>query len=166
MDTPNSLDSRVANVRDRTMLKRFPITLLLGVALLFSQGGVVLVAALCPHLRFVAPICHMTKMEPAMDHHGMNHDTPLLPATSGNVIGNGEQPCSHCVIHSRSNSNFAVVRTANIGKRPADLEMPRAVMALPGIAPVDLALLTPREHGPPGARSNRPKHVLISTFRI
>jgi hypothetical protein len=124
------------------MLKLYPITLLLGVTLLFGQGGVAFVAALCPHLSLAAPRCDMPEMQSAMDH--------------------SQEPCSHCVIHSRSNAKGELVRTAETVKRSADLEAPVRISFVP-IAPV--AVLTPREHGPPG-KASRPKHVLINTFRI
>lgn len=162
------------------MLKRFPI-LLLGFALLFSQGGVLLVAAVCPHLRLTAPICGMPKMQPAMDHSQMdhsqmdhhatdNHDTPAQASNANpndveGVIGHSEQTCSHCVIHSRSTSNVGLVRTANISKRSPDLEVPRSVSVALPMAATTVGALTPRDHGPPG-KASRPKHVLINTFRI
>jgi hypothetical protein len=146
------------------MLKLYPITLLLGVTLLFGQGGVAFVAALCPHLSLAAPRCDMPEMQSAMDHsqmahHDMNHGNPDLPAIAN---AQGQEPCSHCVIHSRSNAKGELVRTADTVKRSADLEAPVRISFVP-IAPV--AVLTPREHGPPG-KASRPKHVLINTFRI
>jgi hypothetical protein len=143
------------------MLKLFPITLLLGLALLFGQGGVVLVAAVCPYLSLPAAGCDMPEMtdHSQMAHHDVNHDNPDLPA-----IGNAQEqaPCTHCVIHSRSNSNGELVRTVETVKRSADLNVVVRV-SLPPIVPV--AVLTPREHGPPG-KASRPRHVLINTFRI
>jgi hypothetical protein len=128
------------------MLKLFPITLLLGVALLFGQGGVAFMVALCPHLSLAAPGCDMPEMKAAMDHsqmahHDMNHGNLDLPAIAN---AQGQEPCSHCVIHSRSNSKGEFVRTADTVKRAADLDVPIRV-SLPPIAPV--AVLTPREHG-------------------
>ena len=164
LGSPQQLNSRNDQVRDRTMLKLFPITLLLGLALLFGQGGVVLVAAVCPHLSLASSGCDMPDMTAAMDHsqmahHDMNHGNPDLPAIA---TAPGQEPCSHCVIHSRSNSNGELVRTTDTVKRSADLDVPVRV-SLPPVAPV--AVLTPREHGPPG-KASRPKHVLINTFRI
>ena len=158
------------------MLKRFPITLLLGFALLFSQGGVLLIAALCPHLKFTAPICDMPKMQLAMDHSQMGHhagDTNDAPTQASNfdsndvdgVIGHREQTCSHCIIHARSTSNVVFVRTADIGKQSPDLDLPLSVSLQIPIAGTTTAALMPRDHGPPG-KASRPKHVLINTFRI
>ena len=159
------------------MLKRFPLTLLLGSALLFSQGGVLLVAALCPHLRFTAPTCDTPRVQSSgMDHSQMDHhatDTRDAPLQAFNadandvdsVIGHREQTCSHCIIHARSTSNVVLVRTADIGKQSPDLELPLSVSVDPPIAAATAIALMPREHGPPG-KASRPKHILINTFRI
>lgn len=158
------------------MLKRIPTTLLLGFALLFSQGAVLLIAALCPHLRLTAPICGMPNMQPAMDHSQMDHhgtnnrDTPTQASDADSndeegVIGHGEQTCSHCVIHSRSTLNVVSVRTGDISKRSSDLHVPRSVSGAPPIPATTVAAPAPRDHGPPG-KASRPKHVLINTFRI
>ena len=157
------------------MLKRFPITLLLGLALLFSQGGVLLIAALCPHPRSPTSTCEMPKMELAMDHsqmghHDMGHDSSVLVADSnslnGNIaIGQGERSCSHCVIHSPSDPKLKLVRAVDSVKRSSHLDTPHKVMIPSRILPVNVAVLIPRDHGPPG-KADRPKHVLINTFRI
>ena len=158
------------------MLKRLPITLLLGSALLFSQGGVLLIVALCPHLRFTAPSCVMPKMQSAMDHSQMDHhatDTPDTPAQASNadssdvdsVIGDRKQTCSHCIIHARSTSNVVLVRTADIGKQSPNLELPVSVSVDPPIAATTVPVLMPRDNGPPG-KAGRSIHVLINTFRI
>ena len=157
------------------MLSRFAITSLLGFALLFSQGGLLLVAALCPHLRFSSPICDVPKMmatmdHSQMDHHDMDRDASALPITAnskavGEAIGHGDEPCSHCAVHSRSDSNAAFIRTADTSKPSADLDISDSVAALPPVPPVSVAVLTLRDHGPPG-KASRPKHILINTFRI
>lgn len=157
------------------MLKRFPITLLLGFALLFSQGGVLLVSALCPHLRLSMPTCDAPKMERGMDHsemahHDMGRDSSNLPIASNSydlntAVREREQSCSHCVIHSPSNSNSKVVRTADTAKRASEVDISHSALILPRIAPVGVAVLTPRDNGPPG-KAGRPKHILINTFRI
>ena len=156
------------------MLKRFPITLLLGFALLFSQGGVLLVSALCPHLRFSMPTCDAPKTQPGMDHsqmahHDMGHDSAGVATASNsyevNTAIGKQQSCSHCVIHSPSNSNLKVVRIADTVKRSADVDTSHSVVILPRIVPAGVAVLTPRDNGPPG-KASRPKHLLINTFLI
>ena len=155
------------------MLKRLTITSLLGLALLFSQGGVLLIAALCPHLRLAVPVCGTMTGDGAMDHSQMTHyemdqDSSLLATVAEDRIAFGpgdERPCSHCAIHVRANSNTAWVRTAEVGKRSAELKVSQTVSVLPPGFNAGVAVLTPREHGPPGDAS-RPKHVLLNTFRI
>ena len=157
------------------MLERFPTTVLLGLALLFSQGGVLFVSALCPHLRLSVRICDAPKTKPEMDHsqmghHDMGQHSSGVAAGSNayevnTAIGEREQSCSHCVIHSPSNSNLKVVRIADTLKRSADADTSHSVVILPRIVPVGVAVLTPRDNGPPG-KTSRPKHLLINTFRI
>lgn len=158
------------------MLKRFPITLLLGFALLFSQGGVLLIAALCSHLKLTAAGCDMPKMQSAMDHSQMDHHDAIThdaPAQPYNVDSNDvdglieqrEQTCSHCIIHARSTSNVVFIRTADIGKQSPDLDLPPSVSLQIPTAATTAAAVMPREHGPPG-KASRPTHVLVSTFRI
>lgn len=101
-----------------------------------------------------------------MDHSQMaHHETEQIAQSNvAETIGSREQSCSHCVIHSRPNSDFKLGRTADSVKRSGDLQAPQVVVLSP-LAPVSVAMLTTREHGPPG-KGSRPKHVLINTFRI
>lgn len=175
---PNQL-VRDLQIRDRTMLKRLTLTSLLGLALLFSQGGVLLIAALCPHLRLAMPGCSSMSNQAAeiehsqMAHHDMDQDnfSPVLAtardSNDTNVIQlqEGERPCSHCVIHAGAKSNPISVRTAETVKRSAELSVPQTVPARPPLGASDIAVLAAREHSPPGD-GNRPKHVLLNTFRI
>ena len=155
------------------MLRQFAITGLLGAALLLSQGGSVLVAALCPHLRSPKPVCDMSMERPAMDHsemahHGMVQDASLPPTVSdsgdrGEAIRHGDEPCSHCAVHSRSDSS-SPFRMADVVKRSTDLDIPDTVAVVGPVVTVNFAVLTPRDHDPPGQA--RPRHLLINTFRI
>jgi len=134
------------------MLRRFVIIVLLGVVLLFSQSSSVLLAALCPHLSVSKHVCAMSMVQTEMDH-------------AQTAIGHGDQPCPHCVIHSRSDSSPVMVRSADGVKRSADFDIPDSVAVVTPVTPVSIALLTLRDHGPPG-RAGRPRHILINTFRI
>ena len=157
------------------MLKRLTITSLLGLALLFSQGGVLLIAALCPHLRLAVRVCSMPNNEPEMDHSQMAHHDmdqgTLLLSTTGDANASelapseGARPCSHCAISASSNATVASLRTAEITKRSAALNVSQSNAVPPSLALSDVAVLTPRDHGPPGEAS-RPRHVLLNTFRI
>lgn len=141
------------------MVRRFAIIVLLGAALLFSQGSSVFLAALCPHLGTSRPVCDMSAAQTAMDHSQSTHHD------SSEAIRHGDEPCPHCVIHSRSDSSPVMVRSADGVKRSADFDIPDSVTVGTPVTPVSIALLTPRDHGPPG-RAGRPRHILINTFRI
>ena len=148
------------------MVRRFAIIVLLGAALLSSQGSSVFLAALCPHLRTSRPDCDMSTAQTAMDHsqsthHGMDQDASL----GSEAIGHVDEPCPHCVIHSRPDSSAVMVRSADSVKRSADFDIPDSVTVVTPVTPVSIALLTPRDHGPPG-KAVRPRHILINTFRI
>ena len=154
------------------MLKRLTITSLLGVALLFSQGGVLLIAALCPHLRLAVPVCGDMTGDAVdhsqMAHHEMEPGNSLLDGLhEANTIlwQGGGRPCSHCSIHGQTKSSNASVKTAETVKRTTEISVPDTVSAFAPVITSDVAVLTAKEHGPPGEAS-RPKHVIFSTFRI
>lgn len=154
------------------MLKRLAVSFLPGIALLFSQGAVLLVLGLCPHIRSGLPNCNTAKTELVMDHEAMGHHEMNLNAPveihnadkSLPAFGEPEQPCSHCAIHSRSNSNESVLRTADTVKRSSDVNVPHTVSVISTVAFSFVAIPTSRAHGPPGQTT--PKYILISTFRI
>ena len=56
-----------------TMHKRFLVTTVLAAALLFSQGGDLLVAALCPHLQSGMASCETQPPTGGMSHEDMGH---------------------------------------------------------------------------------------------
>jgi hypothetical protein len=141
------------------MLRRFSIIVLLGAALFFSESSSVLLAALCPHLSASKHVCDMSGAQLAMDHSQTAHHD------SSEAIGYGDEPCPHCVIHSRPDLNSVMVRSAEGVKRSADFYIPDNVSVVTPVTPVIIALLTPRDHGPPG-KAGRPRHILINTFRI
>lgn len=105
-----------------------------------------------------------------MAHHDMDQGNLLL-APTGDANGvevapaQGAPPCSHCAIQARSNATVASLRAAESAKRSAELNVSQTSSVLPALALLDVAVPTPREHGPPGEAS-RPKHVLLNTFRI
>ena len=138
------------------MVRRFAIIVFVGAALLFSQGSSVVLAGLCPHLTVSKHVCDMSEPQTAMGHSQMAHHD------SSEAIGRGDEVCQHCAIHSGSDSSPVTVRSADGVKRSADFSIPDSVAVVTPIRPVSIALLTPRDNGPPG----RPRHILINTFRI
>ncbi len=150
------------------MHKRFLATIVLATALLFSQGGKFLVAALCPHLQSGMTSCATQLAAPTMSHEDMRHlgmehenanSDPDAVALSRPI-----EPCSHCAVHSRTNPNTASLRITEAAKRSADLNIPLHFSRVAPSILSPVAVLTQRAHGPPGKTTSR--HILINIFRI
>lgn len=157
-----------------TMPKRFLVTTVLAAALLFSQGGNLLVAALCPHLQSGMASCETKLSEPTMSHEDMGHmdvghmdkQDETQPDVDSNAVSLGQPtgPCSHCAVHSRTNPNTASLRQAEAAKRSMDLNIPLQVSGVAPVAASPVPVLISRAHGPPGDPT--PRHILINIFRI
>jgi hypothetical protein len=154
------------------MHKRLVANTVLSIALLFSQGGTFLVAALCPHLQSGMASCETKLAEPVMSHEDMGHaghmemeQEPLSqPDADVAVLGQPINPCSHCAVHSRTSPNTASLRQAEAAKRSVDLNIPLQVSRVAPAAASSVVVLTSRAHGPPG--NPTPRHILINIFRI
>ena len=154
------------------MHKRFLAHTVLGIALLFSQGGTLLVAALCPHLQSGMASCEAQLSAPTMSHEDMGHmghmemeqEPASQPDADVATPGQPISPCSHCAVHSRTTPNTASLRQAEAAKRSVDLNIPLQVSRVAPLAASPAAVLTSRAHGPPGDPT--PRHILINIFRI
>ena len=155
-----------------TMHKRFLAITVLTAALLFSQGGHLLVAALCPHLRAGMASCETPPAKASMSHEDMGHmdhmemepEAASHPNPHSLALGQPIGPCSHCAVHSRTTANAVSLRETEAAKRSIDFSIP---LNGSGVAPAivsPVAVLTSRAHGPPGEA--RPRHILINIFRI
>lgn len=155
-----------------TMHKRFVATTVLAVALLFSQGGNFLIGSLCPHLRSTLASCDTQIAEPAMSHADMGHmqiDASRTESSPNAVpdelsLGKPIGRCSHCAVHSRTNSNAISLRDTEAAKRAGDLSVPFTFSRIAPVATSPVAVLTSRAHGPPGEHTSR--YILINNFRI
>ena len=162
----------------RPTMQQLAATTVLGIALLFSQGAKVLVAALCPHLRSPAEPCITQAPKTDSNHEHMDHtemDSSEGESVSAEASTFGEasegvslsQPvgsCPHCAMHSRSSSNPASFREIETAKRASDLKIPLMVEPIVFEHESAAPILASRAHGPPG--SELPRHVLINVFRI
>ena len=158
------------------MHKRLAAITVLGVALLFSQGANVLVAALCPHLRSPAEPCITQAPKMDSDHEHMDHtemdssegeSVSAEPSTFGEAPDGVGQPvgaCPHCAMHSRSSSNPSSFREIETAKRTSELHIPLLVEPIVFEQESAAPIISSRAHGPPG--SELPRHVLINVFRI
>ena len=154
------------------MHKRLIATSLFGLALIFSQGGVLFVAALCPHLNRVAESCEKPTREAESNH---NHGQPLQTKSDSNQSSTSHEvnvlarqspvnPCDHCAVHSRTDSTVVSLREGHITKR-GDVPVPAtAVSVVQAIPTAPIAVLSSRAHGPPG--TNVSTYILINAFRI
>ncbi|HYJ89653.1 MAG TPA: hypothetical protein VEW46_26560 [Pyrinomonadaceae bacterium] len=154
------------------MHKRLVANTVLSIALLFSQGGILLVAALCPHLQSGVASCETKLDESAMSHEDMGHmghmemeqEPASHPDADVAILGQPINPCSHCAVHSRTSPNTASLRQAEAAKRSVDLNIPVQFSRVAPFAASPVAVLTTRAHGPPGDPT--PRHILINIFRI
>ncbi len=154
------------------MIKRLVSTTFLCFALLFGQGGVLLIAALCPHLQSGMPSCETQGSTAPMTHEEMGHmghtemkdDPELQPEADTTALGQPLGKCSHCAVHSRTTPNPASVRETEAPKRSVDLNLPLHLSRVAPIALPSLPVLTSRAHGPPG--EGIPRHILVNIFRI
>ncbi|MGI9067967.1 MAG: hypothetical protein ACR2HX_16395 [Pyrinomonadaceae bacterium] len=151
------------------MHKRFLAHTVLGIALLFSQGGTFLVAALCPHLQSGMASCETQLAVPTMSHEdmghmGMEHEPVSNVSADALAVGQPIGPCSHCAVHSRTNPNPNSLRETETPKRSVELSIPLQVSRVAPVAASPVAVLTSRAHGPPGDPT--PRHILINIFRI
>jgi hypothetical protein len=151
------------------MDKRFLATTVLAVALLFSQGGTFLVAALCPHLQSGMASCETQLTDVSMSHEDMGHmrmehDTPSNPGPNTVALGQPIGPCSHCAVHSRTTPNTASLREMEVAKRSADLNIPLEFSIAGPVTLSPVSVVPSRAHGPPGDPA--PRYILINIFRI
>ena len=153
------------------MHKRFVATTILGVALLFSQGATVLVATLCPHLRFPAASCFTEIPASAISHEHMDHmqtdpsesEPPSEENAKGVALGLPLKPCAHCAVHSRSAPDASSLRETEAAKRSGHLNIPLALSRHILVPTSSSPVLTSRAHGPPGEAI--PRHLLLNVFR-
>ncbi len=162
------------------MPKQFLVNIVLASALLFSQGGSFLIAALCPHLQSESVSCEAQVSTPTMSHEQMAHEAmghgamhhgdssePESPATTnlGKIaLSQLPEACSHCTIHSGTTPTGATLRFADTVKRSFDLNIPPAASPVEPVVATSVAVLSSRAHGPPG--ETVPRHLLINIFRL
>lgn len=154
------------------MYKRLLATTILLVSLLFSQGGNLLIAALCPHLRSGIAACERQGSALLMSHEDMGQmghmqmesEPASEPDPNTFVLREPIGPCSHCAVHSRTTPNAVSLRDTDVAKRSIDLSIPLQFSRVGRVAVSPVAVLTSRAHGPPGEAI--PRHILINSFRI
>lgn len=157
------------------MSKQFLVITVLAAALLFSQGGNLLVAALCPHFQSGMSSCETKPSDASMSDEEMGHtehrsdmemepELASYPSTDSATLGQTNDRCSHCAVHSSTTSNRISSREGEAPTRSVDLSILRGSSHMAPIAVSQRPISTSRAHGPPGG--SIPRHILINTFRI
>ncbi len=157
------------------MYKRFLVTTVIAVALLFSQGGKFLVAAFCPHLQSPMASCKAQPTEHVMSHEDMGHmemdsqmETAHEPASRSDpnavALSQPTVPCPHCALHSSTTPGTASLKETEAARPSGDLSNPLTFAVVATVSSSLAAVLTLRAHGPPGKTT--PRHILINIFRI
>jgi hypothetical protein len=156
------------------MYKRLLAISILGIALLFSQGGNVLIAALCPHLQPTKASCHKQVSDREMSHErfghqgmeSMDHEAVPNPNPDPNTLALEQPtaPCSHCALHSRNDANTSFQLKSEASKRSGEIGTPVRYSILTPVIVSPIAVLVSRAHGPPGERISR--HILNNVFLI
>ena len=95
----------------------------------------------------------------------LNSETENLPPVNDLMaaLTQSRYPCSHCVMHSRSDANSAsqtVALSSLSNENIAADSSAQVVTALPWL----ITVIDIHDHGPPG--SGNPRYVLNSTYRI
>jgi hypothetical protein len=154
-------------------------------ALLVSNWGSVVAAALCPHAGMSQAIemaedhsCCRAKLEKAEEHHQGAHQESAhgakakqtsaihLHSSNGNntALDQPAGACTHCVGQDELPFTHTSVRELTLQKRDAGKMVKQAVvLSAPPIA-VSLSHLNPKQHAPPGLSVS--KHLLLSVFLI
>lgn len=153
------------------MHKRFIATTVLGVTLLFSQGGNFLIAALCPHIQSGMASCetqlaNLALSHEDMGHMGMEHEIAPNPDPRADAVALGQPhgSCSHCAVHSRTTPNSASLREMEAAKRSGDPNIPLQFSIADPVPLSPVSVVSSRAHGPPGKPTAR--YILINIFRI
>jgi hypothetical protein len=142
------------------MNRRFVATAIIGLAVLFSQGGGSALAALCPHLRSLNNSCHEMQTQEVTDNH---HE---LERANGDAFDSTDSaaPCNHCAVHSRTRRDDSTLQPANTSQRASDLTISTSgSVAGPPSLSKTIAWMA-KAHGPPP--DSGPLHLLNNVFRI
>ena len=135
--------------------------MIVALAVLFSQGGSFVLAAVCPHLRIEQPdnSCHTNSHEVVAEHHQPNEAKGPAFET--------EEPgirCNHCVVHSRNKREESVLQQTKTSQRADDQKSAVPVVKVEPPSFLKTVAWSAKAQGPPG--HNAPLHLLLNVFRI
>ena len=142
------------------MKRRFVATLIVALAVLFSQSGGLVLAAICPHLRAEQPdnSCH-TESQTVAEHHQPAEQAGHAFSTEGTDVR-----CNHCVVHSRNKREESALQKAYTPQRADDHKSTVPVLKFAPPSLLKTSAWSKKAQSPPG--STAPLHVLLNVFRI
>jgi hypothetical protein len=144
------------------MKRKFVATLIVALAVLFGQGGGLVLSVICPHLRSQERdnSCHTKSKEAGAEHH--------QPAEFEGHAFETEDPggvrCNHCVVHSRNKREESALLQTNTQQRSDDHKVAVSLYNVESPPFLKLIARSAQAQGPPGHAA--PLHVLINVFRI
>ena len=142
------------------MKRSFVAASIVALAVLFGQGGGLVLAAICPHLRAEQPdnSCHAASQRVAEDHQPVEQVGHAF-ATEGTDVR-----CNHCVVHSRHKREESALQKANTSQRADDRKATVPVFKVEPPALLKASAWGAKTESPPGSTARL--HVLLNVFRI
>jgi hypothetical protein len=143
------------------MKRRFVAASIVALAVFLSQGGGLVLAAICPHLRATQPdnACHTKTAATGAAHH---HESAEAKSEASEV-GEPDVRCNHCLVHSRNKREESSLQQTNTTQRTGD---PKVATSFTPAGPAVVEIVAPvaKAHGPPGETA--PLYLLVNVFRI
>jgi hypothetical protein len=158
-------DTEVVNkyviVAPCVMNQRFVAAIIVALAVLSSQAGGSVLAAICPHLRSPHNAsCNEAPPNTSVVHHQMDN-------ANGDAVFETEETaasCNHCAVHSRTKRDDSARQSTDSVQRASDPSVADAFSAAGPPSLVRTVTWFARAHGPPGNAG--PLHLLLKVFRI
>lgn len=143
------------------MKRRFLAGLIVALAVLFSQSGGLVFAAICPHLRSQQPdnSCHSDSATVVTEHH--QSDEAKSEALE---VREPDVRCNHCVVHSRSKREETLLQQTNTPQRASDDKAALPVVKIELPLCFNAVAWSAKAKSPPGPAA--PLYLLVNVFRI
>ena len=142
--------------------------MIVALAVLFGQGGGLVLAAICPHLRSEekAPdnSCHTKSRNDGAEV--VEHHHQPAEAEQGDAFATEDHDlrCNHCVVHSRSKREELALQQPNTSQRAEDHKVAVPLFKLASPSSLKSGAWNAKAQGPPGPAA--PLYVLLNVFRI
>jgi hypothetical protein len=139
---------------------------IVALAVLFGQGGGLVLAAICPHLRSEKQpenSCHTKSGNDVAEV--AEHHQPAA-AEQGDAFATEEHDvrCNHCVVHSRSKREESALQQPNTSPHTEDHKIAVPLFKLQSPYSLSSSAWNAKAQRPPGPSA--PLHVLLNVFRI